>query len=79
MLIVVGPDSYSIRAFDSSELSFTPVEDGMKDEETGSTWNFEGCAVSGRLAGRCLMRVDAFKEYWFDWMNHHPETTVFQG
>jgi len=79
VLIVVGPDSYSIRAFDSSELSFTPVEDGMKDEETGSTWNFEGCAVSGRLAGRCLMRVDAFKEYWFDWMNHHPETTVFQG
>lgn len=79
VLIVVGPDSASTRVFDSSELTFTPVENGMRDEETGSTWNFEGCAVNGKLAGRCLKRVDAFKEYWFDWMNHHPETAIFQG
>jgi hypothetical protein len=79
VLIVVGPDRASIRAFNSSELTFTPVENGMRDEETGSTWNFEGCAVNGRLAGRCLTSVDAFKEYWFDWMNHHPETAVFKG
>jgi hypothetical protein len=35
--------------------------------------------VDGKLAGRCLKEIDANKDYWFDWMNHHPETGVFKG
>jgi hypothetical protein len=51
----------------------------MRDAETGSNWNFQGCAFDGSLAGRCLEPVDAFKDYWFDWMNHHPGTLVFRS
>ena len=47
------------------------------DSATGSQWNFQGCAVSGRLEGRCLERVDAIKDYWFDWRHYNPDTTVF--
>jgi hypothetical protein len=79
VLIAVGPDGASIKAFDSSDLTFIPVDNGMRDVETSSIWNFQGCAVNGTLKGRCLGRVDAFKEYWFDWMNHHPGTAVFKG
>lgn len=49
----------------------------MTDEPTASAWDFRGCAVSGKLAGTCLEQVDALKDYWFDWRNYHPHTTVY--
>jgi hypothetical protein len=81
VLLVVGPDGSSIRVFDAAELTFARGEGDsvMQDAETGSGWNFQGCAVDGKLAGRCLKEIDANKDYWFDWMNHHPETGVFKG
>lgn len=88
LLIVVGQDSASIRVFKSlsgkSSITFLPISKTngagiMSDIETGSEWNFEGCAINGRLAGQCLERVDANKDYWFDWMNHHPNTLVFHS
>jgi len=48
------------------------------DSATGSEWNFSGCAVSGKMKGTCLPVVSAFKDYWFDWRNYHPETTIFR-
>jgi Protein of unknown function (DUF3179) len=81
VLVVVGPDGASIRVFEAAELTFARGEGGnvMQDAETGSGWNFQGCAVDGKLAGRCLKQIDAYKDYWFDWMNHHPQTSVFKG
>jgi hypothetical protein len=87
ILIVVGPDAASIRVFearvdgDAAESTFVRGSGDklMSDAETGSTWNFQGCAVDGKLAGRCLKEIDAHKDYWFDWMNHHPETAVFKS
>jgi hypothetical protein len=48
------------------------------DSETASEWNFDGCAVKGKLAGRCLTPVPVIKDYWFDWRNYHPDTTIFR-
>jgi hypothetical protein len=93
VLVVVGPDQASIRVFEgrlqgeSTALTFaTGTASGsianqrvMVDAETGSTWSFQGCAVEGKLAGRCLKEIDAHKDYWFDWMNHYPDSTVFRG
>jgi hypothetical protein len=47
------------------------------DAQTGSQWNFQGCAVAGKLKGVCLERIDVVKDYWFDWRNYNPETTVY--
>jgi hypothetical protein len=47
------------------------------DEATGSEWNFQGCAVSGKASGLCLESVQAIKDYWFDWRNYNPKTTVY--
>jgi hypothetical protein len=91
LLLVVGPDHASIRAFkvddDAEPMVFVSTADSalpaggaiMRDAETGSDWNFQGCAIDGTLAGRCLEPVDSFKDYWFDWMNHHPGTLVFRS
>jgi hypothetical protein len=88
VVIVVGRDGASIRAFendgagaDGARLTFVggSGDTVMTDAQTGSAWNFQGCAVEGKLAGQCLKEIDAHKDYWFDWMNHHPESGVFKS
>ncbi len=48
------------------------------DPATASEWNFQGCAISGAAQGKCLDRVPALKDYWFDWRNYHPETSIYK-
>ncbi|MCU1321467.1 MAG: hypothetical protein JWM43_1116 [Acidobacteriaceae bacterium] len=81
VVILVGPDGASIRVFDGQGMTLTrgPHAGTMVDAETGSVWNFRGCAVEGKKAGECLREVEAHKDYWFDWMHHHPGTSVFKG
>ena len=50
----------------------------LLDTSTASQWNFQGCAVSGPAQGKCLDRVPALKDYWFDWRNYHPATTIYR-
>jgi hypothetical protein len=50
----------------------------LLDTTTASEWNFQGCAISGPLQGKCLDRVPALKDYWFDWRNYHPDTTIYK-
>lgn len=49
----------------------------MMDEATQSQWDFHGCAISGKLQGTCLEPIEAIKDYWFDWRNYNPNTTVY--
>jgi len=50
----------------------------LVDSATASKWNFQGCATSGPSQGKCLTRLPALKDYWFDWRNYHPDTTVYK-
>lgn len=117
VLLVVGPDGQSVRAFrdripglgsaagaagagggpggDDAPAFYRTFDDAqahpadaawlkqsapapvMMDEATASAWNFQGCAVTGKLAGTCLEPVEVLKDYWFDWRNYHPTTTVY--
>ena len=89
LVVVVGPDQASIRVFkaqvagEADPLTFVRSggvgEAVMTDAESGSAWNFRGCAVSGKYVGRCLEPIDSQKDYWFDWVNHNPSTIVFRG
>jgi hypothetical protein len=95
VLLLVGPDNISIRAFRTqaggantqNSHTFIRQADGgahsserlVIDTETGSAWNFQGCAVAGKLTGQCLEPIDATKDYWFDWLNYHPSTTVYRN
>jgi Protein of unknown function (DUF3179) len=91
IVVVLGDDNRSVRAFertvDGRKLEFframkaegtdkaAPVQ--LIDAETGSTWNFEGKAISGPLAGRQLKKVFLLEDYWFDWRLYHPDTSVY--
>ncbi len=50
----------------------------LLDSTTASEWNFQGCATSGPAKGKCLDHVPALKDYWFDWRNYHPDTTIYK-
>jgi len=39
--------------------------------------NFAGCATSEPAAGQCLEKINFLKDYWFDWKNYNPQTTVY--
>lgn len=89
LLIVVGPDHKSLRVF-VSRIDGRDAEFFLKGEEassktwslvdstTASEWNFQGCAISGPSQGKCLDHVPALKDYWFDWRNYHPDTTIYR-
>ena len=93
VLIVVGPDGQSVRAFRGRIPGVDGVPDFyrmtvntpgelqptalMIDATTGSQWNFQGCAISGKAKGACLERIPMLKDYWFDWRNYHPKTALW--
>ena len=88
VLLVVGPDNESIRVFrgrirgvegapDFYRVTEPSAEALFMDAATGSGWNFQGCAVSGKSKGACLEQLPALKDYWFDWRNYNPSTTVY--
>jgi uncharacterized protein DUF3179 len=86
IVIALGDDKRSARAFertvDGRRLEFFQKanQNGFElvDAETGSTWNFEGKAVAGPLAGRELKKVSVLEDYWFDWRIYHPDTAVYE-
>jgi hypothetical protein len=56
----------------------SPKAWSLLDATTASEWNFQGCAISGPAQGKCLDRLPVLKDYWFDWRNYHPDTTIYK-
>lgn len=87
LAIVVADDGESVRSFDRTvegeALDFYRKADSHElrliDAQTGSEWDFSGRAVAGPLVGEELARVQALKDYWFDWQHYHPETRLYKA
>jgi hypothetical protein len=71
-------------------VAFTPTVDGealtfqfngrdIVDEQTGSTWNVLGKAISGELLGRQLEQVVSVNHFWFSWVAFKPDTRIYQN
>ena len=89
IVLVLGPDGKSVRVFSrniaQSTLEFygrgaTKGGDPWALFESGSLseWNFDGCAMTGERKGQCLTRIDALKDYWFDWEHYHPQSGIYR-
>jgi hypothetical protein len=64
IVLVAASDGASIRVFDARQQ---PVE---------RAWRFDGC--EGASKERCLAPLPSLVSYWFDWREHHTETTLFR-
>ena len=87
VLLALGPDNESVRAFSRALpggrgiADFYRTANGpdfMMDSVSGSRWNFQGCAIDGPLRGSCLAPIEVIKDYWFDWREYNPGTTVYR-
>ena len=81
--LVTGPDNVSVRIF-RTELNGAEIElyrdagaEWRLIDTSGNTWSFAGCATSGPTKGECLEKINYLKDYWFDWKNYNPRTTVY--
>ncbi len=72
---VAGTGSAAVKAAQQPPSSKAWV---LIDTATASEWNFQGCAISGPAQGKCLDRIPALKDFWFDWRNYHPDTTIYK-
>ena len=88
IILVVGSDDQSVRVFSRRIPGVSEIPEFYRvspsfataalfiDDATGSGWNFQGCAITGKSQGICLNRVEVIKDYWFDWRHYNPATTV---
>lgn len=85
IFLALGEDGKSVRAFERTvndrTLEFF-VKAGASptqfiDAETATLWDFSGKALEGPLAGKQLKKINALKDYWFDWKIYNPQTSVF--
>lgn len=62
-------------------LEFRWKNGELLDEETGSSWGFDGKARSGAAAqrGMELERLTGMTTFWFAWVAFHPETALYAG
>jgi hypothetical protein len=78
----VGSTGVFARAVDGQALEFSPNptdDQTFLDQQTGSTWNIFGKAVSGPLSGTQLEPLVFANHFWFAWAAFQPETEVVTG
>jgi hypothetical protein len=74
---VVGSSTMFFRDLDDRVLTFSHQPDGsIIDDETGSTWDRFGLAISGELQGQELAPVIHGDHFWFAWAAFKPETRL---
>ncbi len=82
ILVVAAADGISVRAFripnEDSSFFLLSENGGLMMDNGGNHWDFRGCAVDGKAKGECLEKLDAMKDYWFNWRNYRPGTTVYR-
>lgn len=70
---------------DARWMTFTanaPGADGLRtitDDQTGSTWNWEGVCTAGALSGRRLRHVPAYNAFWFSATSIFPQAEICTG
>ncbi len=89
IMLVLGPDGQSVRVFSrevgTDSLDFygqgmtgTSEPWALLESTTLSEWGFDGCALTGDRRGQCLARIDALKDFWFDWQHYHPNSDFYR-
>ena len=79
--VAQGRDVGAAVAFDARlagrTLTFKAERGVVLDEQTGSTWDITGEAMSGTLEGSRLNVLPHANSFWSCWAAFHPETTVY--
>ena len=62
---------------DGEVLDFTLTDEGLKDSQTGSTWDWFGTCLKGKMKGKQLSQLQSYQQYIRSWITFHPETSFY--
>ena len=75
----VGATSVFEAILDDIKLTFRLDGERIVDDQTGSSWNIFGQALTGPLAGRQLRPIVHGHHFWFSWVVFKPDTIIYWG
>lgn len=83
VVVFSKPGSFTAIAFDRTldgrPVTFTGTGETIVDVETGSSWQLNGQAAAGPLAGRRLAFVDSGIEEFYIWTAFHPGSDIYEA
>lgn len=50
----------------------------LKDDKTGSKWDWNGKCVEGQLIGTSLEHIQSYQEYWHSWKTFRPHSSQYK-
>lgn len=75
----IGSASVYVPIVDGKTLRFKISDGRFMDEQTGSTWNIFGKAISGKMAGKKLVPITYHPaQFWFSWVVFKPDTQIYR-
>lgn len=79
LVVAVAPDSATFYVWNRDSLRFAldTATGQLKDQQTGSRWNWQGRGTEGPLAGKQLVPIQAYQEFWHSWKTFRPHTTEY--
>ena len=81
IMLILESDTASFhvynRVLDGTALHFTIEGDSLKDDETGSIWNYDGKCVAGVNKDKQLKSLSAYQEFLHSWEYFHPASKRF--
>ena len=81
IVVTTDPERTSAAAYlrdvDGEALDLKPSDNGMIDEQTGSTWNWFGTCLAGKMKGKQLTQLQSYQQYIRSWITFHPETSFY--
>ncbi|WPU96375.1 DUF3179 domain-containing (seleno)protein [Mucilaginibacter sabulilitoris] len=83
LLLAMEEDNLTYHVFNCSingkELHFKlDIAGRLVDQETASSWDWDGLSTSGTLKGKRLDKIQAYQEYWHSWRYFHPNTLFWK-
>jgi hypothetical protein len=77
-VIILENDTASFHVYNrtlaNETLRFSMQGEHMTDSNTGSTWNYDGYCVDGKLKGSSLKKINAYQEFLHSWEHFHPNS-----
>jgi hypothetical protein len=70
---------FSRRLGNTSLVFENAANNQIVDRKYRSTWNYDGAAYTGELAGQKLSYVPWVIEEWYSWSVTHPQTEIFNA
>lgn len=85
-LLIVVDNKMGVNTFiseiEGKKLTFELKNNELRDLETGSSWSFQGEALTGKQKGNKLKRrIDFIRMYYFAWVafNHDTEVQIYNN